>query len=213
MHVSIKKVLLALLICSLPSLGSAADIAPAAETLKTPAPVVTAPKAEAPAVLKSSDTPKATPSARIGYADIDKIQSESDLGKASLAQVKEKQEKLQGQIQTKEKQLSKQQDAIKAKIASMSAAQREAKAKEFQKKVDEYQKFVQNADKELQSLKIELAKKFGDALELAAQEYGKSKGLTLVVVKRELLYLANEVDTQDVSEGIIQIMNEKNRKK
>jgi outer membrane protein len=208
-----RKVLLALLICSLPSLGSAAESAPAAETLKTPAPVQAAPPADAAAAQKTPETPKAAQALRIGYADIDKIQSESALGKASLAQVKAKQEKLQSQIQTKEKQLVKQQDALKAKLASLTPAQREAKAKEFQKKVEEFQKFGQGAEKELQTLKQELGKSFSDAIEQAAGEYGKANGLALVVVKRELLYLSSGVEAQDVSEGIIKQMNEKWQKK
>jgi outer membrane protein len=206
-----KKVLLALLICSLPALGSAAENVPAAETPKTAAPVQAVQPAAA--AQKTSETPKTAQALRIGYADIDKIQSGSALGKASLAQVKAKQEKLQSQIQTKEKQLVKQQDALKAKIASLSASQREAKAKEFQKKVEEFQKFGQSAEKELQNLKQELGKSFSEAVEQAAEEFGKTNGLALVVVKRELLYLSNGVDTQDASEGIIKLMDEKWHKK
>lgn len=206
------KILLALLICCLPSLGSAADNAPEAAD-KAPTPVPAAAPTATPAVPKAPEAAKTVQAMRIGFVDIDRIQSESALGKDFLAQVKARQEKLQGQIQAKEKQLVKQQDALKAKFASLAPAQREAKSKEFQKKVEDFQKFAQNADKELQALKQELGKSFSDAIERAAGEFGKSSGLALVAVKRELLYLAGDVDTQDVSEGIIKLMNEKLQKK
>lgn len=208
-----KKILLAVLICSLPSLGSASENAPATETPAATVPVQAVQPAAPTTTQKTPEIPKAAQALRIGYADIDKIQSESALGKASLAQVKAKQEKLQGQIQAKEKQLVKQQDALKAKLASLSVSQREAKAKEFQKKVEEFQKFGQGAEKELQTLKQELGKSFSEAVEKAAEEFGKASGLALVVVKRELLYLSSGVDTQDASEGIIKLMDEKWQKK
>lgn len=208
-----KKVLLALLICSLPTLGVAAESAPAAEVLKTPAPVQAAPPADAAAAKKTPVSVKVAQSLRLGYADIARISTESALGKATKAQAKAKQEKLQAQLQTKEKHLVKQQDALKAKMASLAPAQREAKSKEFQKKVEEFQKFGQKAGQELQTLQEELSKTLFDTIEQAAVEYGKANGLSLVVIKRELLYLADGVDAQDVSDGIIKKMDETWQKK
>jgi outer membrane protein len=208
-----KKVLLALLICSLPSLGTAAESTPATEALKTPAPVQAAPPTDATAAQKTPETAKAAQSLRLGYVDIARISSESALGKASTAQAKVKQEKLQTQIQAKRKQLDKQKSAIEAKFASLTPAQREAKGKEFQKKVEEFQKFGLNAEKELQTLQEELSKALFDMIEQTAVEYGKANGLALVVIKRELLYLSSTVDAQDVSNGIIKLMDEKWQKK
>ena len=79
--------------------------------------------------------------------------------------------------------------------------------------MESFQKFGMGAEKELQALLEGLGKAFNEAIEQAATEYGKSSGLALVVVKREMLYLSSEVDAQDVSEGIIKLMNEKWSKK
>jgi len=171
----------------------------------------------APVVAVSPTTPveisKTQPVVRLGYADMAKISSESSLGKASQAQAKAKQEKLQAQVQSKRKQLDKQKAAIEATIANLTPAQREAKAKDFQKKVEAFQKFGANAEKEFQTLQEGLSKSLYEAIEQASVEYGKANNLSLVVVKRELLYLANGVDAQDVSEGIIKLMDEKWLKK
>jgi outer membrane protein len=208
-----KKVLLALLICGLPSLGSAAEGTPAVEVLKSPAPVQAAPPTDKAAAQKTSEVAKAAQSLRLGYADIARISSESALGKATKAQAKAKMEKLQALIQEKRKKLDKQKAALEAKFASLTPAQRDARGKDFQKKVEEFQKFGQNAEKELQTLQEELSKSLFDMIEQSAVEYGKANGLSLVVIKRELLYLSSGVDAQDVSDGIIKLMDEKWQKK
>ena len=156
---------------------------------------------------------KSQPAMRIGYVDIARIGRESTLGKTSTAKTKEKQEKFQARILSKRNQLDKQKAAIETTFAKLTPQQRETKGKEFQKKVEEFQKFGLNAEKELQTLQEDLSKALFDAVEQAASEYGKANGLNLVMIKRELLYLGSGVDAQDVTEGIIKMMNEKGRNK
>jgi outer membrane protein len=201
------KILLALLISVLPSLGSAADpIQASAPTAATPAATLPAPAA------KTAETPKPQ-QLRIGYIDIARVGAESSLGKASAAQVKQKQAKLQAQITAKRKQLDSQKKAIESQIAGMTPAQREAKAKEFQKKVESFQKFGMNAEKEMQTLQQGIGTSFNESIAQAATAYGKANGLALVTIKREILYQSDSVDAEDVSEGVIKLMNEKWTKK
>lgn len=234
------KILLALLICSLPSLGGAAEKAPTATETKTAAPLQTVVPAQPAPVVPLTSSPDQLPAApaltpaaaapaltllpkateapkpqqlKLGYVDIARVGAESSLGKASAAQAKQKQEKFQAQLQAKRKQLDKQKAALEAQFPTLNPTQKEAKAKEFQKKVESFQKFGMGAEKELQTLQEDLGKAFNEAIEQAAMEYGKSNGLALVVVKREMLYLSSEVDVQDVSEGIIKLMNGKWSKK
>lgn len=192
----------------LPCLAFAEEPAKATEQAQKPLQLQVSPELQlAPA--KPVEAPKNLPVVKLGYADMAKISAESSLGKASQAQVKAKQEKLQHQVQSRRKQLDKQKASIEATIASLSPAQRESKAKEFQKKVEAFQKFAMNAEKELQTLQEGLSKSLYESIEQASVEYGKANNLALVVIKRELLYLANGVDAQDVSDGIIKLMNEK----
>jgi outer membrane protein len=105
--------------------------------------------------------------------------------------------------------LEKQKADIEAKLKTLAPAQREAKAKAFQKKVDEFQKFVMNAEKELQAKQEELSDKLFKAIEQASVELGKAKGLAIVVIKRELLYLGSGVETQDVTDDVIKKIDKK----
>jgi outer membrane protein len=202
---------LVLVLSVLPCIALAADPSKNTETPKPS--ILLQPAAQVPLVspVTTAEIPKQL--VKLGYADMAKISAESSLGKASQAQAKAKQEKLQTQLQSRRKQLDRQKAAIEATIAKLSPAQREAKAKDFQKKVEAFQKLAMNAEKEFQTLQEALSKSLYEGIEQAAAEYGKANNLALVVVKRELLYLANGVDAQDVSDGIIKLMDDKFVKK
>ncbi len=162
---------------------------------------------------KQAPADKAAQVVRIGYADMARISSESELGKSSHAQVKQRQKKLEGQIIARRKQLDRQKKNLEAKMPEYTPQQREAKAKGFQKRVEAFQKFAMSAEKELQQLQERLSKALYESIETAAVEYGRANSLALVVVKRDLLYLASGVDAQDVSAGIVKLMDEKTAKK
>lgn len=152
---------------------------------------------------KAVEAAPAISATRLGHVDVERIASESELAKSGQAQFGELKKKFQGQIDGKRKQLEKLQSSLEAKIKTLPPAQREAKAKEFQKKVEEFQRFGQNAEKELKAKQEELSEKMFKAIEKASQELGKAKGLALVIIKRELLYLGSGVDAQDVTDDVI----------
>ena len=166
-----------------------------------------APSSPAPELKPAEKTTIAA--TRLGHVDIARIATESEKAKAEKTQVEELKKKLQGQIEVKRKQLEKLQASLEAKLKTLTPAQREAKAKEFQKKVEEFQKFGMNAEKELQAKQEELTEKLFKTIEQASIELGKAKDLSLVIIKRELLYLANGVDAQDVTEDIIKMIDKK----
>lgn len=201
----VRFLLLTLLTCSLAAPVSAEETNAAPKQAPTPAalqaPVVPAEKAPEAATVQ--------PSTHLGHVDLARIAAESETGKAGQAQFAELKKKLQGQVESKRKQLEKHKAAIEAKLKTYTAEQREAKAKEFQKKVEEFQKFGMNAEKELQTRQEEFSGKLFKAIEQASADLGKAKGLALVVVKRELLYLSSAVDAQDVTDDVIKKIDKK----
>lgn len=177
-------------------------------------PAATAP-APAPAVSAPPEQKKAGPflALRIGYVDITRIGNESLPGKAAQDRFKAKAEKYQAQIAARQKQLEKQKAAIEAKLPSMLPEQRAAKAREFEKKVEEYRKFVQKAEKELKPLEEELTRSLFGMIEKVVADYGQANGYAAIVAKKELLYQGSQVTTQDVTEEILKLVNEKGEKK
>lgn len=230
-----RKLLILLIVSALPTLAIAAESAtgdqktvptaqPAPQTVtetapKTPEPprpkpaTQPAPTVAAPVVTPPTAAVTPQPAIPIGYVDLVRISTESETGKAGQAKLTEKKKKLQTQIETKRKQLDKQRAAIEAKLATLTPEQRESKAKEFQKKVAEYQKFVQKADDELQELQQDLSRTLFEKIEQAASEYGKRNSLALVIVKRDLLYLADNVISQEITDGVVKLINEQGQKK
>jgi outer membrane protein len=142
-----------------------------------------------------------------------RVSTDSEPGKAGQARLTDRKNKLQTQIDSKRSQLDKQRAAIEAKLHSYTPQQREAKAKEFQKRVEDYQKLLQKADKELQELQQEQSRLLYERIEQASAEYGKANGLAVVIIKRDLLYQAEGVDGQDITEGIVKLVNGQDKNK
>jgi len=186
---------------AVPAEKPAADGKPAAEIMQ-PAPAA-APGTAPPSVAKKEQTIK------IGYVDMAKIASDSVPGKAMVAELKAKTEKYQKQITAKEKQLQKQKEAIEKQIPTLSPPQRAAKAKEFQKKLEDLQKFAQNADKDIRSKENELLAKLYQSIEKSAGEYGKANGFTAVVMKKEMLYTASTVESIEVTAEVLKMIDAK----
>ena len=229
MNTVCRKILITLLVSALPAMACAAETAPATgpETIAPakPAPAAAAvsgekkpepPKPQPPAAAapqKSSEPAVSKPPIRIGYVDLIRVSTDSEPGKAGQARLTERKKKFQTQIESKRKQLDKQRAAIEAKLPTLTPQQREAKAKEFQKKVEEYQKLLQKADGELQEVQQEQSRILYEKIEQASAVYGKANGLAVVTVKRDLLYQADGVDGQDITEGIVKLVNEQATKK
>ena len=214
-----RKLLFLLLVCSLPTLAIAAESStgdqqaspPAQPAIAVAAPVVTPPMTTVPPQT-TPDAFKPQPPILIGYVDLVQVSSESEIGKAGQAKLTEKKKKLQTQIETKRKQLDKQRAEIEAKLPTLTPEQRESKSKDFQKKVNQYQIFIQKADNELQELQHNLSRILFEKIERAASEYGKSNSLVLVTVKRDLIYIASNVVFRDVTEDVVKLINKNGEK-
>jgi outer membrane protein len=141
------------------------------------------------------------------------IAAETDRGKAATASLKSKSEKLTSKVEAKQKQLEKQKAAIESKLETLSPKERAAKAKEFQKKVEEYQKFVRSSELEMQQMQDALTTELSQAIKQAAIEYGKEHGYAAVVIKKDTLYLAESVNSKDLTDELVHLLNKKSEKK
>lgn len=150
---------------------------------------------------------------KIGVVDINKVSTDTAMGKAAQTQIKAHQSKLQKQVEAKRKQLDKFKADTERQLPSLSPQQREAKSKEFQKKIEEFQKFGMKAEKELMENQQKLTKALFEAIGKAADEQGKAKGLAAVATNRDLLYLSSTVAMVDITADIIKSLDEKGAKK
>lgn len=169
-------------------------------------PTVISPAAPAPAPPK-----KVEMAVRIGLVDMAKIASDSAPGKAVSSAIKAKTDKYRSQITAKEKQLEKQKKTIEAQIATLSPPQREAKAKDFQKKMEEYRKLVIKADKDVRAQQEKLLNDLYKSIEKASGDYGKATGFAAVVMKKDLLFSGESVEVKDVTDEIIKLLEGKQK--
>lgn len=197
------------LFASVTANSHAAELPPAAATNPGPPQLTLLPELQPPA-------PAATPStttARLGLVDINQVSAQSALGKAAQVKIKAQQTKFQKQVDTRRRQLDKLKADIERQLPTLTPPQREAKAKEFQKKVEEFQKYGMNAEKGLMETQGKLTNQLLTAIEQAAIALGKLKGLSAVVVKRELLYLGSGVEALDISEDVVKLLDATSDKK
>lgn len=214
MYNTFSKKLLIAIIVALPALSAAADVTPATEPkAAAPAPVaVSAPQAVATENKPAAATP-AQSSAKIGYVDVGRIGVDSEKGKALRTVLSNKKDQLQSKIDEKKKQIEKLKASIEAKIETMTPKQREAKSKEFQKKLEELQKFGQSAEEEFFKFQEKETSALFEEIEKSAADYGKANGFSVIVIKKELLYIGSSVDVQDVTDALIKALNETGQKK
>lgn len=162
-----------------------------------------------PAAMPATPPPLPAVAVKIGVVDMERISSESAMGKAAATTIKEQQQKFQKKLDVKKRRLEKMRVDFERIMPSLQPAKREAKAKEFQKKVEEMQKFGMNAEKELMATKEKLTRELITAIEQAAVEIGTTKKLAAVVVKQEVLFLDKGVEEQDISDDIVTLVNAK----
>ncbi|MDD2270836.1 MAG: OmpH family outer membrane protein [Desulfuromonadaceae bacterium] len=172
--------------------------------------------AETPAEMKPTAPPQTTPAphiARLGYVDIARIAAEAEQGKALKTLLTTKRDHLQAKVDVKKKQLEKLKASIEAKVAKMSPQQREAKSKEFQKRVEEFQKFARTSEEEFFALQNKETRALYEAIEQAAVAHGKVNGFAAIVVKKELLYIGSSAEAVDVTDALIKELNQAGLKK
>jgi len=177
-------------------------------------PATPAATAEKPPVvaLQPLQTATATKPFKIGYIDITKIGLESEYGKSVKEGLLKRKKELEEKVLAKRKQLDKYKQSVETKLPTLSPKQRETESKKFQKKVEELQKLAQNSEEEFMKLQeSETAAVYG-AIEKSVSDYGKTSDLSLIMVKKELLYLGSGVEPQDLTETILKKVDEGRKK-
>lgn len=195
--------------------GFAADAAPEASkpaATSQPAPAAaTAPAATAtPAPAEPQSQPAASlKDIKVGYINMAKVAADSAGGKAAAATLKAKSEKLRTKIEAKQKQIEKQKAAIEAKLETMTPKERAAKGSEFQKKMEDYQKLVRSSEAEMQELQDKLTGELFKSIKKAAAEYAKANGYIALVEEKGAFYLADSINSKDLTEEITELLNKK----
>ena len=157
--------------------------------------------------------PDVAKSFRTGSIDVSYIGMESEYGKSLKAQLTEKRGKVGAKILTEKKKLDTLKESIESKLPTYTPKQREAKSKEFQKKVVTFQKFVRESEESFMKEQESETNKIYSLIEKTVADYGKANGFAIIVVKRDLLYLDSGIKSEDLTGVILKAINDTWKKK
>ena len=68
---------------------------------------------------------------------------------------------------------------------------------------------LEKADNEMRPMQEELTKELYGKIQAAAEAYGAANGFSIILEKRELLYLGKGIDAEDVTAILIAELNKK----
>lgn len=133
---------------------------------------------------------------KIAYVDLQEALNSSDAGKEAKALFKTEVDRIQAQIDVKQKELKKLKDELEKQGLLLSPETRNAREKEYQEKLKNFQRFVQDSQEELQNKDAKLTRKVLMELHEVIIKFGKEKGYTAIFEKGEsnLLYAPKEID-------------------
>lgn len=192
---SINSIILAACLILSPALTMAAD-AP------TPVPV-----SEVKAAVQAT-TPATAKSTKIGSIDLNYIGVESELGTSVKTQLTEMKSKLQAKVLGEEKKLDTLKKSIESKLPTYTPKQREAKSKEFQSKVEAFQKLARESEEAFMKEQGDATKKIFSLIEKTVIDYGKANNFAIIVSKKDILYSDSNNEAQDLTSIILKAVND-----
>jgi len=132
---------------------------------------------------------------KLGSVDIQKLLLLSDAGKEAKEQLAGKANKLEGEKNAREEELKKLKAELERQNVVLADDARKAKEQNFMQKRKELDRFLKDAQEEMQAKNDELTNRIVDEIVKIIQEYGRKNGYTIVFVKNEgMIYVDEKAD-------------------
>lgn len=145
---------------------------------------------------------------RIGYVDLKRVITESAAGKRARAEVEAQVKQKQEQVNREGQKLKAQQQALEKEQLTRTDAQKRAKQREFEQKVQAYQQLAATAQRELSDLDNEHTRKVLTDIRAVIREVAQQEKLMLVLEKNEQPVLYAE-DGPDLTDKVIKAYDAK----
>jgi outer membrane protein len=136
---------------------------------------------------------------RIAYIDIQRAINECHAGKEAKKLITKDLEKVQRSNSDKQKELQTMKETLDKQAPMLTPDARAAKEKEFQSKVRDYQRWVDDSQNEMNQKRIEMERNISTALVKVIQKLGADEGYTLILEKNEsiVLFVSKTIDITD----------------
>ncbi len=136
---------------------------------------------------------------KIGCVDIQKAMNECNAGKEAKKTIGKEMEKLQRLFAERQKELQAMKETLEKQAPMLTQDARATKEKEFQSKVRDYQRWLEDNQKEIQQKGLDMERKILADLQKVIQKMGTDEGYTLVLEKNEMivLFASKSIDLTD----------------
>ena len=136
---------------------------------------------------------------KVGCVDIQKVMNECQAGIEAKKAIGKEMEKLQKLFAERQKELQTTKESLEKQAPMMKPEVRATKEKEFQSKVRDYQRWLEDNQKEIQQKGMEMERTILQGIQAVIKKIGEEEGYTLVLEKNEniVLFSSKAIDLTD----------------
>ena len=136
---------------------------------------------------------------KIGCVDIQKAMNECQAGIEAKKSIAKEMEKLQKLFGERQRELQAMKESLDKQGPMMKPDAREAKEREFQTKVRDYQRWLEDQQKDIQQKGREMERTISQGLQKVIKKIGEEEGYALVLEKNEniVLFSSKAIDFTD----------------
>lgn len=139
---------------------------------------------------------------KIGYVNLGEVFDGYQRTKQSEQTLEQRSQKIQGELEGRVGELKK----LRQGLELLNDQARETKAREIEEKSDEFQRAKIRTERELLRDRNEAAREILKEIQQTVTEYAKSRGFSIIVDQRSLIYGENALD---VTDEVLKALNER----
>jgi len=136
---------------------------------------------------------------KVGCVDIQRAMNECQAGIEAKKAIAKEMEKLQKLFAERQKELQTMKESFEKQAPMLKPEARVAKEKDFEAKVRDYQRWLDDNKKEIQEKGQEMERTIAQGLQRVIKKIGEDEGYTLVLEKNEniVLFSSKAIDVTD----------------
>jgi outer membrane protein len=150
-------------------------------------------------VLMMVATPVFASDMKVAFVDLQKALMECDAGLAAKGSMGQRVKEFQTTAQQRQQTLKNLNQELEKKKLMLSATARAEKEQDYQQKTKDFQRFIKDAQEELQQEEARLGRSILEGLSKVIKDLGDKDGYTLVLERSNgaLLYADDSIDLTD----------------
>lgn len=144
----------------------------------------------------------ASNSLKIGFVDMNKAMNECRAGKEAKGAINKEMEKLQRLVQERQKELQTLKESLEKQAPMLTPEARATREKDFQNKVRDYQRGLEDNQKEIQQKGMDMERTINLGIHKVIQKLGAEEGYTFILELNENLVLFSS-KVHDITDRVI----------